>query len=165
MSKRWVEVEFDCLPLRSVTRLDVPLDASPKYEQFVLRVKAAITQHGSHNTYYLHGGKCVFHLTNDPQRGEIAFSFEGTAMTCSKDRQTKSVDLTVELSRETCGWLERTVCQLLTRKCSARTDRRIRSISLKQATCRKRKNEFKRSTTKATQRTATSACICKRSID
>ena len=105
MSKQWVEVEFDCLPLRSVTRLDVPLDASPKYEQFVLRVKSAINQHGSHNTYYLHRGSCVFHLTNDPQRGEIAFSFEGTAMTCNKDQQTKSVDLTVELSRETCGWL------------------------------------------------------------
>ena len=27
---RWVEISFDCLPLRSVGRLDIPMDASPK---------------------------------------------------------------------------------------------------------------------------------------
>ena len=57
MSGQWVEIEFDCLPLRSVTRLDVPVDASPVYEQFVLRVKEAMAKHGSHNTYYLHRGR------------------------------------------------------------------------------------------------------------
>ena len=49
---RWVEIEFDCLPLRTVQRVDAPMDASPKYEQFVLRVKEAIETHGVHNTYY-----------------------------------------------------------------------------------------------------------------
>ena len=78
---RWVEIEFDCLPLRSVTRLDVPLDASPVYEQFVLRVKQAIGKHGSHNAYYLHRGKCEFHLTNSQEQGRVAFQFEGTALT------------------------------------------------------------------------------------
>ena len=39
---QWVEIRFDCLPLRSVTRLDIPLDASPKYQAFCHRVKAAI---------------------------------------------------------------------------------------------------------------------------
>ena len=42
MMGQWVEIEFDCLPLRSINRLDVPVDASPVYEQFVLRVKAAM---------------------------------------------------------------------------------------------------------------------------
>ncbi len=28
---RWVEITFDCLPLRTITRFDIPLDASPKY--------------------------------------------------------------------------------------------------------------------------------------
>ena len=102
---QWVEIEFDCLPLRSVTRLDVPVDASPVYEQFVLRVKDAIKKHGTHNTFYLHQGRCVFHLTNDRNCGEVAFRFEGTVMTGEKDRQTKSVDLSVELDRETCAWL------------------------------------------------------------
>lgn len=105
MTGQWVEIEFDCLPLRSVTRLDVPVDASPKYEQFVLRVKQAMTAHGTHNTYYLHQGSCSYHLTNDPQQGEVVFSFEGTVMTGEKDQRTKAVDLNVKLDSETCEWL------------------------------------------------------------
>ncbi|KAA5543780.1 hypothetical protein FYK55_11425 [Roseiconus nitratireducens] len=111
MKGQWVEIEFDCLPLRSVSRLDVPLDASPKYEQFVQRVKAAMTKHGSHNSYYLHRGSCTYHLTNAPDRGEIAFAFEGTALTGSNDRRTRSVDLSVTLRRETCGWLSEPIVQ------------------------------------------------------
>ncbi|TWU07759.1 hypothetical protein [Stieleria varia] len=111
MNGTWVEIEFDCLPLRSVSRLDVPLDASPVYEQFVLRVKRAMDKHGTHNAYYLHRGTCVFHLTNDPDHGEISFRFEGTVLTGSKDRQTKSVDITTELRRETCGWLNEPIVQ------------------------------------------------------
>lgn len=102
---RWVEIEFDCLPLRSVARLDVPLDASPAYEQFVLRVKNAMQKHGSHNSYYLHRGVCKFHLTNNSEIGELAFRFEGTVLTGEADRKTRSMDLSVELDRETCGWL------------------------------------------------------------
>ena len=109
MKGQWVEIEFDCLPLRSVSRLDVPLDASSVCEQFVQRVKAAIQKHGSHNTYYLHRCTCVFHLTNAVDRGEIAFSFEGTVLTGEKDRKTRSVDLTVKLLRETCGWLSQPI--------------------------------------------------------
>ncbi len=105
MFGKWVDIEFDCLPLRGVTRLDVPVDASPAYEQFVLRVKAAIERHGSHNTYYLHRGKCVYHLTNQADLGEVAFSFEGTVMTDTEDLSTRSVELNIELRRETCSWL------------------------------------------------------------
>jgi hypothetical protein len=111
MKGQWVEIEFDCLPLRSVSRLDVPIDASPKYEQFVHRVKAALETHGAHNSYYLHRASCVFHLTNEPKRGEIAFQFEGVALTGPKDRTTRSVDLSVELLRETCGWLSEPIVQ------------------------------------------------------
>lgn len=111
MSGRWVEIEFDCLPLRSVTRLDVPLDASPKYEAFVRRVKAAMEKHGTHNTYYLHQGTCSFHLTNAEEEGEVAFEFEGVALTGEKDQKTRSVDLNVSLLRETCGWLSEPIVQ------------------------------------------------------
>ena len=105
MIGHWVEIEFDCLPLRSVTRIDVPVDASPKYEQFVLRVKAAMEKHGTHNTYYLHHGTCTFHLTNDAKRGAVAFTVEGCVMTDSEDRRTRAVDVDVQLSRESCSWL------------------------------------------------------------
>ncbi len=111
MKGQWVEIEFDCLPLRSISRLEAPIDASPKYEQFVQRVKAAMEKHGSFNTYYLHRGTCTFHLTNATGHGEIIFEFEGTALTGEKDLKTKSVDLNVTLLRETCGWLSEPIVQ------------------------------------------------------
>lgn len=113
MTGQWVEIEFDCLPLRSITRLDVPVDASPAYEQFVLRVKAAMSKHGSHNTYYLHRGSCTYHLTNDPSRGTVCFDFEGTVMTGPSDRRTKAVDIAVKLRGETCAWLSEPVVGFL----------------------------------------------------
>jgi hypothetical protein len=113
MTGRWVEIEFDCLPLRSVTRLDVPVDASPVYEQFVLRVKEAMSKHGSHNTYYLHRGTCVYHLTNDPAHGKVEFSFEGTVMTDEGDRSTRAVDIHVKLHGETCSWLSEPIVGFL----------------------------------------------------
>ena len=125
---RWVEIQFDCLPLRSVGRLDVPLDASPVYEQFVLRVKKAMQTHGSHNSYYLHRGSCRFHLTNDSEMGEIAFRFEGTVLTGEKDRKTRSMDLTVELDRETCSWLSEPIVQFFFGECSACGDGRVWSL-------------------------------------
>ncbi len=114
MMGQWVKIEFECLPLRSVTRLDVPVDASPVYEQFVLRVKEAMARHGVHNTYYLHRGVCVYHLTNDPQRGQIAFTFEGTAMTDPDDVHTKAVEITVRLENETCSWLSEPIVRFFT---------------------------------------------------
>lgn len=113
MAGKWVEIEFDCLPLRSISRLDVPVDASPKYEQFVLRVKEAISVHGTHNTFYLHRGRCSYHLTNDANTGEVTFAFEGTVMTCEKDLMTKAVDLSVELHTETCNWLNEPIVEFL----------------------------------------------------
>ena len=110
---RWVEIAFDCLPLRSVGRLDIPLDASPKYRAFCERVKAALEKHGSHNTYYLHNARCVYHLTNDESRGMLEFRFEGTLLTASDDRSTDRCDLHVELVRETCDWLNEPIVRWL----------------------------------------------------
>ncbi|MGD9645343.1 MAG: hypothetical protein AB7U73_06495, partial [Pirellulales bacterium] len=78
---RYVDIEFDCLPLRSVGRLDIPLDASPAYRARCERIKHAIETHGSHNTYFLYNANCKFHLTNDPALGMLEFRFEGTALT------------------------------------------------------------------------------------
>ena len=111
MTGQWVEIEFDCLPLRSVNRLDAPIDASPKYAAFVQRVKSAIETHGSHNSYYLHRGSCRFHLTNASDRGEISFHFEGTVLTGQEDRKTRAIDLSVDLKSETCGWLSQPIVE------------------------------------------------------
>lgn len=100
-----VEITFDCLPLRSVTRLDVPIDASPKYQALCERVTAAIEAHGSHNTYYLYNGRCTYHLTNREDVGMIQFRFQGTVMTDDQDRRTVRCDLDAKLARETCDWL------------------------------------------------------------
>ncbi len=102
---RRVDIEFDCLPLRTVGRVDIPIDASPKFRQHCENVLAAIEKHGTHNTYYLHNARCVFHLTNVDEMGMIEFRFTGTVLTDPNDQKTQSCDLDVELVRETCDWL------------------------------------------------------------
>ncbi|TVS08951.1 MAG: hypothetical protein EA424_28025 [Planctomycetaceae bacterium] len=103
--ERWVLIEFDCLPLRSLGRLDIPIDASPVYRAFCERLKSAYEKHGSHNSYYLHRARCVFHLTNDPQIGLLEFRFEGVVLTDDDDLRATHADLDVQLQGETCGWL------------------------------------------------------------
>ncbi len=110
---RWVEVVFDCLPLRSVPRTDVPIDASPKLAAKMLRIKAAIEKHGTLNSYYLHNASCTFHFTNDPLDGMVQFSFEGVVMTDTRDLEARSADLKVELARETCSWINQTIVDWL----------------------------------------------------
>ncbi len=102
---RWVEIEFDCLPLRSVGRLDPPLDASPAWRDFCQRVADAVQRHGAHNTYYLHQGVCRYHLANSSETGVVEFQFEGTVLTDETDEKTASADLRVSLGSETCPWL------------------------------------------------------------
>lgn len=108
---RHVEIEFDCLPLRSIERLDIPIDASPKFQEHCLRVKNAIEKHGSHNAYYLHNASCTYRLLNHPQDGMIQFAFYGTVLTDSDDLNTKGTDLTVTLLKETCSWLSEPIVQ------------------------------------------------------
>ena len=108
---RWVEITFDCLPLRSLGRLDIPLDASPKFRAQCERIKSALEKHGTLNTYYLRNAECVFHLTNDPQRGMLQFTFEGTIFTDADDLRTTASDLHVEIRRETCDWMTEPVVQ------------------------------------------------------
>jgi hypothetical protein len=104
-TSRYVEITFDCLPLRSVGRLDIPIDASPTFRAQCERIKLALEKHGSHNAHYLHRARCVYQLTNDPTIGMLEFRFEGTLLTDSRDQKTIGSDLTVELTRETCDWL------------------------------------------------------------
>lgn len=100
-----VEISFDCLPLRSIGRFDIPVDASPEYAAFCERLKHAAAKHGLHNSYYLHNAKCIFRLTNHPQIGLLTFRFEGTVLTDPEDRNSLSCDLQTRLDQETCDWL------------------------------------------------------------
>lgn len=106
---RWVEITFDCVPLRTIARLDIPIDASPKYQQKLERIKQAIERHGRHNSYYLHNARCTYHLANSDELGTLEFTFEGTVITDENDRKTQHADLRVELLRETCAWLTQPV--------------------------------------------------------
>lgn len=109
--ERYVEITFDCLPLRSVGRRDIPLDASPKFRAQCERILQALDTHGAFNTYYLYNAACVFHLTNDPAEGMLEFGFEGTVFTDSQDAKSERCDLKVELVRETCDWLSEPIVQ------------------------------------------------------
>jgi len=115
---RWVEITFDCVPLRSLGRLDVPLDASPAFVALAERMQAAIRKHGTHNAYYLHNATCAFHFSNAPEVGLVEFSFEGTVLTNETDTQTRQCDLVAKLSRETCEWLTQPAVEWLTNSVS-----------------------------------------------
>ena len=110
---QWVEVAFDCLPLRSVARVDVPLDASPKLAAKMLRIKGAMDKHGTLNSYYLHNASCTYHLTNDSAVGMLQYDFEGVVLTDAGDLGALSCDLQVELTRETCSWLNQAIVDWL----------------------------------------------------
>jgi hypothetical protein len=106
---RYVDIAFDCIPLRSMTRTDAPLDASPALTAKFERIKQAIAVHGTHNSYFLHNAACRFFVTNDPNRGMIAFRFEGVVFTDESDCLAKHAELSVTLDKETCPWLEQHV--------------------------------------------------------
>ena len=107
----WVTITFDCLPLRSITRWDIPLDASPEYERFLHTLKSAAEKHGLHNTYFLHNSHCTYQLTNDAAIGMLEFGFQGVVLTDPEDQRTRGSDLKVTLLRETCPWLTQPVVQ------------------------------------------------------
>jgi hypothetical protein len=135
-----VQVKFDCLPLRSVTRLDIPLDASPKYRAFCERVKAAIEMHGTYNAYYLYNASCIYHLTNRDDLGMLEFRFEGTLFTDEKDLRSERANLQVELVRETCEWLTEPIVawfrETVTRTVLVEFDRYIEAGDLEKARLR-----------------------------
>lgn len=106
-----VMIQFDCLPMRSLGRLDIPLDASPAFQAKAERIKAALAKHGQYNSFYLHNASCCFYLTNDEKVGMLEFRFEGTVLTDSSDRHAERCDLAVELHRETCEWLTEPVVE------------------------------------------------------
>lgn len=135
--ERWVDITFDCMPLRSIGRMDIPIDASPRYRQFCESVKAAIEKHGSHNSFFLYNAHCKYYMTNDPAFGLIDFKFQGTVLTNSDDTKTQRCDLEVELLGETCEWLTSPIVEwfegTVPRSVAVEFDRYIQAGDLEQA--------------------------------
>ena len=100
-----MHITFDCLPLRSVGRLDIPLDASPAFRERCEKVKAAIEEHAAHNSYFLYNAHCTYYLTNDETKGMLQFGFDGTLLTDADDLHATKCDLDVRLEKETCDWM------------------------------------------------------------
>ena len=98
-----IDIAFDCLPHRSVGRVDIPLDASPEFRARLEHLKRSIDTHGVANAYFLYNSRCIFRLANSDIEGMLRFSFEGTVLTDRSDAKAASADLAVELVSETCG--------------------------------------------------------------
>lgn len=139
------EIAFDCLPLRSVGRVDVPLDASPAFRARCERLKQAIETHGVANTYYLFDAHCIFRLANSEIEGMVRFAFEGTVFTDASDARTARVDLQVTLAADTCGGVPTEVLPWLTHQVENAVriefDRYIAAGSLQDTLDRLQRNE------------------------
>ena len=88
-----VDIAFDCLPLRSVGRVDMPLDASPEFRARLEHLKRSIDTHGVENAYFLYNSRCVYRLANSDIEGMLRFSFEGTVLTDRSDAKADRADL------------------------------------------------------------------------
>ncbi|HEY4234395.1 MAG TPA: hypothetical protein VGM76_13265 [Lacipirellulaceae bacterium] len=111
----YVDIAFDCLPLRSVGRTDVPLDASPAFRARTEHLKRAIETHGTENSYFLYNAHCVYRLANSDVDGMLRFSFEGTLLTDRSDAKAERADFETALVGETCGDVPREVLPWLVR--------------------------------------------------
>jgi hypothetical protein len=105
MMHPFVEIEFECLPLRSIVRIDIPLDASPAYRARCERLQKAIEKHGSANAYFLYNTHCVYRLANSDIENMLRFTFEGIVLTDRSDGRAERGELDVKLTSETCGSL------------------------------------------------------------
>jgi hypothetical protein len=98
-----VDIAFDCLPLRSLPRVDIPLDASPAFRARCERLRKALEAHPGENAYYLYNTRCTYRLANSDIENMLRFSFEGTLVTDRSDCKADRADLDIILTAETCG--------------------------------------------------------------
>lgn len=98
-----IDIAFDCLPLRSISRVDIPIDASQPYRERCERLQRALETHGASNAYFLYNTRCVYRLANSSVENMLRFRFGGTVLTDLSDCKAEHADLDVELVAETCG--------------------------------------------------------------
>ena len=87
-----VSIVFECLPFRLVGHSGMPLDASDEQMALWRRFRAAMSKHGTANTYFLYNADCTFKLSNGPG-STIRFLFEATVRTDDKDEHPIAIDL------------------------------------------------------------------------
>lgn len=112
-----VDIAFDCLPLRSVARVDVPIDASPAFRARCERLRRATEAHNGENAYFLYNTRCTYRLANSDIENMLRFSFDGTLLTDRSDCKADRAFVEVVLEAETCAgvppaaleWLRRVV--------------------------------------------------------
>ena len=98
-----VDIAFDCLPLRSLPRVDIPIDASPAFRARCERLRNALDAHPGENAYYLYNTRCTYRLANSDIDNMLRFSFDGTLVTDRSDCKADRADLNIVLTAETCG--------------------------------------------------------------
>ena len=98
-----VDIAFDCLPLRTIGRVDIPLDATPEFRARCERLKQAIDVHENQNAYFLYNTHCTFRLANSEFENVLRFSFEGIVLTDRSDCKAERSELETRLISETCG--------------------------------------------------------------
>lgn len=98
-----VDIAFDCLPLRTIGRVDVPIDASPAFRARCERLQRAMDSHSAENAYFLYNTRCVYRLANSDIDNMLRFSFDGVLLTDRSDAKSDRAELTIELRSETCG--------------------------------------------------------------
>jgi hypothetical protein len=98
-----VDIAFDCLPLRSIGRVDIPIDASPAFRARSERLQKAINTYSAANAYFLYNTRCTYRLANSDIDNMLRFSFDGTLLTDRSDCKADRADLNVVLTAETCN--------------------------------------------------------------
>jgi hypothetical protein len=98
-----VDIAFDCLPLRSIARVDVPIDASPSFRARCQRLQQALDAYSGENAYFLYNTRCTYRLANSGIDNMLRFSFDGTLLTDRSDCKADRAELNVMLVAETCG--------------------------------------------------------------
>ncbi len=98
-----IDIAFDCLPLRSVARFDVPLDASDALRHRAGLIKRVVDGFGAARRSYLYNAPCIFRFANSEIEGVCRFQFEGVVRTDAGDRKCIGADLQTLLVSETCG--------------------------------------------------------------
>jgi hypothetical protein len=98
-----VDIAFDCLPLRSIGRVDIPLDASPEFRERGEQLRRALEAHAGENAYFVYNTQCTFRLANSEIANVLRFTFDGTVLTDRSDCKADRADLEIVLVAETCG--------------------------------------------------------------
>ena len=98
-----VDIAFDCLPLRSIARVDIPLDASSAFRARSERLRQVFNAYADENAYFLYNTRCTYRLANSDIDNMLRFSFDGTVLTDRSDLKADRADLNIVLTAETCG--------------------------------------------------------------